>query len=233
MLISLWSLKGGQGASTAAALTALCAAQERDRPVRLVDLGRDQPAIFGTAEFADGGLGQWSHSDLGAEALDRALVELAPNLSLLPKGSGPISARRADEVVEWLEQDGTTVVDVGTLDFGPDGGFGDSLEHKIMAESDQSILVTRACYLSLRRTVSVPLRPTGVVLVAEAGRALTRSDCERAIGSPVVATVAIDPDTARAIDAGMMRTRVPKQAVRSLSALVDNDLSLPDGLRCF
>ena len=61
--------------------------------------------------------------------------------------------------------------------------------------------------------------------MSEAGRALTRSDCERAIGTPIVATVAIDPDTARAVDAGMLRTRVPKQATRSLRALVDNDMS--------
>lgn len=225
MLISMWSLKGGQGTSTTAAVTAICAAQDRDRAVRLVDLGRDLPAIFGAAAAGDIGLGQWSHSDLGADALDRSLVELMPNLSLLPKGSSTLSGRRGDELVEWLKQDGTTVVDAGTLGFGHGDEWQDSLAHKIIAESDQSILVTRACYLSLRRTVSSPLRPTGVVLVSEAGRALTRSDCERAIGTPIVATVAIDPDTARAVDAGMLRTRVPKQAVRALGVLVDNDLS--------
>ncbi|MCY3786941.1 MAG: hypothetical protein OXG47_09495 [bacterium] len=225
MLISMWSLKGGQGTSTTAAVTAICAAQDRDRPVRLVDLGRDLPAIFGAAGTGDVGLAQWTRSDLSADALDRSLVELTPNLSLLPKGSLPLSGRRGDELVEWLKQDGTTVVDVGTLGFGHEDEWQNSLPHKIIAASDQSILVTRACYLSLRRTVSSPLRPTGVVLVSEAGRALTRSDCERAIGTPIVATVAIDPDTARAVDAGMLRTRVPKQATRSLRALVDNDMS--------
>lgn len=60
MLISMWSLKGGQGTSTTAALTAICAAQDRDRAVRLVDLGRDLPAIFGAAEAGDVGLGQWT-----------------------------------------------------------------------------------------------------------------------------------------------------------------------------
>lgn len=225
MLISMWSLKGGQGTSTTAALTAICAAQERDRQVRLVDFGRDQPAIFGTAEIADRGLARWTRSDLSADALDRELVELTPNLSLLPRGSGSISRRRADDLVEWLKQDGATVVDMGTLGFGHDDDWQDGLEHKIMAASDQSILVTRACYLSLRRTVSLPLRPTGVVLVAEAGRALTRTDCERAIGTPVVATLAIDPDISRAVDAGMLRTRVPKESARALSAVLDDDLT--------
>ncbi|WP_419923974.1 hypothetical protein [Candidatus Poriferisocius sp.] len=226
MLISMWSLKGGQGTSVTAALAALRASHDRGVPVRLVDLGRDQPAIFGTSEVGDAGLARWTQSDLGAEALDRALVELSPNLSLLPRGSLQLSPRRAGELVEWLKADGTTtVVDAGTLDRDHAESFADSVHHKIIAESDQSILVTRACYLALRRTVSPPVRPTGVVLVAEAGRALTRSDCERAIGAPVVATVAIDPDTARAVDAGMLRTRVPNQALRSLSVLVENDLS--------
>ena len=225
MLISMWSLKGGQGTSTAAALAAICAAQERDRPVRLVDLGRDQPAIFGAAEVAGSGLARWTQSDLATDALDRELVELTPNLSLLPKGCLPLSGRRADELVEWLKQDGTTVVDMGTLEFMDNDDWQDSIEHKILAEADQSLLVTRACYLALRRTVSLPLRPSGVVLVAEAGRALTRSDCERAIGTPVVATLAIDPDISRAVDAGMLRTRVPKESARALSAVVGDDPS--------
>ena len=226
MLISMWSVKGGQGTSVTAALAALRASHGRSEPVRLVDLGRDQPAIFGTSEVTDAGLARWTQSDLGTEALGRDLVELAPNLSLLPRGSLQLSPRRAGELVEWLRAEGTTtVVDAGTLDRDHAEGFTDSLHQKIIAESDQSILVTRACYLALRRTVNPPVRPTGVVLVAEAGRALTRSDCERAIGAPVVATVAIDPDTARAVDAGMLRTRVPNQALRSLSVLVENDLS--------
>ena len=226
MLISMWSLKGGQGTSVTAALAALRASHDNDQPVRLVDLGRDQGAIFGAREVGDAGLSRWTQSDLSADALERELEELTPNLSLLPRGSLLLSPRRAGELVEWLKADGTTtVVDVGTLHRDQAESFTDSLHHKIIAESDQSILVTRACYLALRRTVSSPVRPTGVVLVAEAGRALTRSDCERAIGTPVVATVAIDPDTARAVDAGMLRTRVPNQALRSLSVLVENDLS--------
>lgn len=226
MLISMWSVKGGQGTSVTAALTALRASHENDQPVRLVDLGRDQGAIFGASEVGDAGLGRWTQSDLSTDALEREMVELSPNLSLLPKGSLTLNPRRAGELIEWLKQDGTTtIVDVGTLGRDEDEGFADSLHHKVIAGSDQSIMVTRACYLALRRTVSLPVRPTGVVLVAEAGRALTRSDCERAIGTPVVGTLAIDPDTARAVDAGMLRTRVPKQALKSLSVLVDNDLS--------
>ena len=88
------------------------------------------------------------------------------------------------------------VVDAGVLrDEGEasSGGSGDELRWRLAAEADRSVLVTRACYLALRRTVSLTVRPSGVVLVAEAGRALTKSDCERAIGAPVLATVARRP----------------------------------------
>lgn len=223
MLVSMWSRKGGQGTSTTAALTALGAAQDQDRSVLLVDLGRDQPAIFGTPETGAGGLGAWSHSDLSAESLERSLEELTPNLSLLPKGPAAIGGQRAGELVEWLKRCDTVVVDAGTLDFDCDGAFEGSVQERVIAESDRSILVTRACYLSLRRTVALPARPSGVVLVAEQGRALTRSDCERAIGSPVLASVSIDPDIARAVDAGMLRTRVPKAVSKALGAVVEDD----------
>ena len=230
MLISMWSLKGGQGTSVAAAMAAVRAAQDHTRRVRLVDLGRDQPAIFGTAVASESWLCRWTQSGLGADALDRALVELAPNLSLLPRGDGPLNPQRAGELVEWLKADNTTtIVDVGTLHRDLEEGFAGSIHHRIIAASDQSILVTRACYLALRRTVNPPVRPTGVVLVAEEGHVLTARDCEGLIGTPVVAAVAVDPDTARAVDAGMLRTRVPKQALRSLDALAEDEQSRDRG----
>lgn len=223
MLVTCWSTKGGSGTTVIAALASLHAAQGRDRPVLLVDLCGDLPAVFGSAEKSSG-LGEWLRSDLAPCSLERLLEELVPNLSLLPRGHGPLSARRADELVEWLASGAVVVVDAGVLrnegeasNRGPD----DELRWRLAAEADRSVLVTRACYLALRRTVSLPVRPSGVVLVAEAGRALTRSDCERAIGAPVLATVAVDPDIARAVDAGMLRTRVPKGAIKVLGRLTE------------
>lgn len=223
MLVTCWSTKGGSGTTVIAALVSLHAAQNRDRPVLLVDLCGDLPAVFGCSE-ASSGLAEWLRSDLAPCSLERVLEELTPNLSLLSRGHGPMTSRRADELVEWLGADATVVVDAGVLrvEAEKSGGSGDDeLRWRLAAEADRSILVTRACYLALRRTVSLPVRPSGVVLVAEAGRALTRSDCERAIGAPVLATVAVDPDIARAVDAGMLRTRVPKGAIKALGRLTE------------
>lgn len=223
MLVTCWSTKGGSGTTVIAALASLHAAQDRDRPILLVDLCGDLPAVFGTAETSSG-LGEWLRSDLVSCSLERALVELTPNLSLLPRGQGPLSARRTDDLLEWLASGAVVVVDAGVLrGEGEASGRGsdDELRWRLAAEADRSVLVTRACYLSLRRTVSLPVRPSGVVLVSEAGRALTRSDCERAIGAPVLAAVAVDPDIARAVDAGMLRTRVPKGAIKALGRLTE------------
>lgn len=223
MLVTCWSTKGGSGTSVTAALVSLHAAQVRHRSVLLVDLCGDLPAVFGSAETSSG-LGEWLRSGLAPCSLERTLLELTPNLSLLPRGQGPLSARRTDELVQWLASGAVVVVDAGVLrsDGEPSSsGSDEELRWRLAAEADRSVLVTRACYLALRRAVSLPVRPSGVVLVAEAGRALTKSDCERAIGAPVLATVAVDPEIARAVDAGMLRTRVPKGAVRVLGRLTE------------
>ena len=62
-------------------------------------------------------------------------------------------------------------------------------------------------------------RPTGVILLTEPGRALRRSDIETALNLPVAAELTIDPAVARAVDAGLLTTRLPAGAARSLRSL--------------
>ena len=63
------------------------------------------------------------------------------------------------------------------------------------------------------------MRPTGVVLVAEAGRAITAPDVEDALGVPVVAEVLVTDAIARAVDAGLLASRLPRSLVRDLRAV--------------
>jgi hypothetical protein len=79
-----------------------------------------------------------------------------------------------------------------------------------------SLLVIRPCYLALRRAAVAPVRPTGIVLVTELSRALSRKDVESVLGVPVVAEVPSDPSIARAVDAGLLAGRFPKILARSL-----------------
>jgi hypothetical protein len=76
--------------------------------------------------------------------------------------------------------------------------------------------VTRPCYLSLRRAVSLALRPSGVVVMNEAWRALGADDIEHVLGTPVVAEVPHDPAVARAVDAGVLASRLPHGLERAM-----------------
>jgi hypothetical protein len=98
------------------------------------------------------------------------------------------------------------VVDAGTG--APPAALHDVAEH--------SLLVTRACYIAIRRAGRIGARPTGVVLIGEPGRAMTSGDVEHALGVPVVAEARLDPAVARAVDAGLLIARLPRSLVLSL-----------------
>lgn len=76
------------------------------------------------------------------------------------------------------------------------------------------ILVTDLSYVSLRRAIGSPYleqcTPRGIVLVAEAGRALTEHDVEACTGLTVLARLPRDPSIARASDAGLLAGRSPR-----------------------
>ena len=74
----------------------------------------------------------------------------------------------------------------------------------------------RPCFLALRRAVAAPVRPSGVVLVREPGRSLGRRDVEDALQVPVCAEVDLEPAVARAVDAGLLATRLPRSLAHAL-----------------
>src|SRR5438477_86168 len=75
-------------------------------------------------------------------------------------------------------------------------------------------VVSVALGLLVARAASV--RPPGVVLVEERGRALTRADVEGVLGVPVRAVVEVDSTVARAVDAGLLAGRLPAGLERAL-----------------
>jgi hypothetical protein len=212
MVIACWSVKGGSGTSTVAAALALTLA--RGRSTLLVDLGGDQPALLGLPE--PDGPGVLDVVGLGAaapfDAMSRLEIDVIDRLSLLPCGSvGPVGGS-PDRVVAVLRGDvRAVVVDCGTI-----SATTHPLACALAAGADRSLLVTRACYLGLRRAADPLIRPSGVILVKDVGRALGASDVAGVIGAPVVAEIDVDPAVARLVDAGLLATRLPRRLVGAL-----------------
>lgn len=212
MLIACWSSKGGSGTTVVAASLALLLARRSPEGALLVDLAGDAPAALGLPEPASPGLAGWLEAgpEVPPDALGRLETVVAPGLALLSRGTGELWANRADALTALLASDARPVV----VDCGADPA-GAALT--VAAGATRSVLVTRACFLSLRRALSAPLRPSEVVLLTEPGRSLTRLDVEDCIGAPVIAEVAVDPVVARAVDAGLLAARLPRGLARELS----------------
>lgn len=217
MVVACWSAKGGSGTTVVAVSLALVLAQRPGSGVLLVDLAGDVPATLGVAEPAGPGVTGWAAAglDVPADALGRLEVPVLDRLRLLARGDDePIATDRAELLAGLLAADDrTVVVDCGTL-ANRDGSSAGAIP--LAAGANVSLLVTRACYLSLRRAVAASIRPSAAVLVNEPGRALDRSDVESVLGVPVTAELTVDPGVARAVDAGLLASRLPRSLQRAL-----------------
>ena len=217
MLTVCWAAKGGSGTTVVAAALALSST----RPSLLVDLDGEIPAVLGLPEPDRPGVAEWLASDTSADHLAELLIDIGPRAWLLPWRAAMSELRHEAVAVEhggrwaalgdwlhdWSNQWGCDVtVDVGTR-VPPE---------PLTARADRSLLVTRPCYLSLRRAVRSSCRPTGVILVDEPGRSLGHRDVEHALGAPVEAVVSVDPSVARAVDAGLLAGRLPGVMTRAL-----------------
>ena len=221
MVILCWAAKGGSGTTVVAATLAL----SWTRPVLLVDLDGEQPTVMGMSPSRSPGVLDWLASDAPPQHLADLTVEMAPQAMLLPFdehpssasrpgwASGPAASRHDDRwtlLAGWLTEQAIAGVDVII-----DGGTG-TPHHALAAAADHCLLVTRPCFLSLRRAAQAPTRPSGVILVDEPGHSVGGREVERATGAPIVATVSFDPAIARAVDAGLLTSRLPRNVSRQL-----------------
>ena len=212
MLVTCWSVKGGSGTTVVAAALAVLLSRRLADGALLIDAGGDVGAVLGLAEPSGApGLADWlaAPPDVGAGALDRLVVPAGPGLSVLPRGSGPISLGGTERLLAAVAGRPVVVVDAG-----PPSSFGVELA----AASTLSLLVIRPCYLALRRALAAPARPSGVVVVEEPKRSLDAVDIEDVLGVPVQAIVPWSPDIARAVDAGLLGSRLPRPLAAALRA---------------
>jgi hypothetical protein len=212
VLTVCWAAKGGSGTTVVSCALALLSA--RHRPTWLVDLAGDVPAALGLAEASGPGVFDWITSvSASAATLESLAVPASDQLLVIPRGAAGASfdAARWALLGDYLAEMPTPViVDAGTC--GPPADLAGAARTRL--------LVTKPCYLALRRSiVGSAGSPTGIVLVTEPGRALRAQDVAAAIQVPVVAEVDLDPAIARAVDAGLLTSRLPHTLAESLRGL--------------
>ncbi len=99
----------------------------------------------------------------------------------------------------WARR-GLTVIDDGTLGLTRAGTPAKPGERRIG-------VLRGPCYLAIRTLMAAPYGLDGLIVVAEAGRALNERDVADVTGLDVVATVTATPSVARTIDAGLLARR--------------------------
>jgi MinD-like ATPase involved in chromosome partitioning or flagellar assembly len=215
VLVALWSAKGGSGTTVVSVALAAVLARASSAGAVLADLDGDVPAALGLPEPSGPGLADWlaAGPDVPPDALRRIETDSgARGLRLLPAGAAPAEPAGDDRgavLAAVLAADPRPVVaDCGSVPSGPALAVASAASH--------SLLVTRPCYLSLRRALACSLRPSGVIVVDEPGRALGPDDVESALGAPVRAVVPVTEGIARAVDAGLLGTRIPRALERAV-----------------
>jgi hypothetical protein len=228
LLIALWSATGGSGTSVLTAACAIALAREaRDAGltsgVRVADLAGDLPAVFGLAADPDVGLSHWLDAgpEAPTDALDRLLIEVVPGVALLPRGidgSGtwalPPAESGAALAMALADGPSPTLVDCGTAR--------EPALRAVVEVADVALVVLRGCYLALRRAVHAPSlhHTSGVVVLDEPARSLGAREIGEVLDLPVLVRVPVKDAIARAVDAGVLGTRLPEPLARSATDLL-------------
>lgn len=72
---------------------------------------------------------------------------------------------------------------------------------KPIVNTYETYVVTRNCYMAIRRNIDVPA--DGVIVIEEPDRALRVSDVESVLSKPAVLTIPVTPMISRKVDAGL------------------------------
>lgn len=204
MITLCWAAKGGSGTTVVTAAMALATTE----PTLLIDLDGDQPAVLGLPDPDGPGVHDWLRSEAEPARIDSLEIKVDQRIALLPAGRvGPVDPDRWSILANWLQHEPRNVI----IDAGSRQPARDLFE-----AAQHAWLVTRPCYLALRAAVAQNRRPTGVVLVDEPGRSLRPPDIEASLGAPIVAITLCDPAIARAVDAGLLVSRLPGGLKRQL-----------------
>lgn len=195
----LMSSKGGNGTTVTAAALAVVSAQ-RGVNTLLLDLCGDVPAVLGVPEPTSPGVNDWLGETRAAdpESLVMSGVPVANGLVVVHRGSRFVEGqpRWSDLASAVNSLPHTVIIDAGTT-YIPDA---------LRDAMTEIVLVTKPCYLSLRRATQLP-KPTSIFVVDEVGRALSTNDVAHVIGANVAAKIPHSASISRAVDAGLLLDR--------------------------
>lgn len=222
--IALWSAKGGVGTTVCAVALSILLGH-RDREALLVDLAGDAPMVMAMPEPDGPGAIDWLAADdaVPFESIERLHRAITEGMAIVHRGRdvAPRMSRVGALLTGLATQVGPVVIDAGVIPPSVRHDMGAGVRRALVEGADRSLLVTRSCYVAIRRAKALDLRLDGVVLIEEPHRALGRTDVADVLGAPVVAAVPIDPAIARAVDSGLLVARLPTELRRGLAHVAD------------
>ena len=218
MFTILSSPKGGTGTSVVAASLAIVSSSSS--PTLLVDLAGDQAAILGLPQPPIG-LSDWANGMTYRE-FDEIVSLCHDNLYLAPTGTcdfETLNANAWDKLLRALSlkhsEGCNIIVDLGRAD----------IPIALRKIVDTCYLVTRPCYLALRRAVDLETAFSGVIVVNEPDRVLTSRDVESVLKLKCVAEIPYTSEISRRVDSGLLKSRLPMALQSVLSQLISLEVS--------
>ena len=218
MFTILSSPKGGTGTSVVAASLAIVSSSSS--PTLLVDLSGDQAAILGLPQPPIG-LSDWANGMTYRE-FDEIISLCHDNLYLAPTGTfdfETLNANAWDKLLRALSlkhsEGHNIIVDLGRAD----------IPLALRKIVDTCYLVTRPCYLALRRAVDLETAFSGVIVVNEPDRVLTSRDVELVLKLKCVAEIPYTSEISRRVDSGLLKSRLPMALQSVLSQLISLEVS--------
>lgn len=218
MFTILSSPKGGTGTSVVAASLAIVSSSSS--PTLLVDLSGDQAAILGLPQPPIG-LSDWANGMTYRE-FDEIISLCHDNLYLAPTGTfdfETLNANAWDKLLRAFSlkhsEGHNIIVDLGRAD----------IPLALRKIVDTCYLVTRPCYLALRRAVDLETAFSGVIVVNEPDRVLTSRDVESVLKLKCVAEIPYTSEISRRVDSGLLKSRLPMALQSVLSQLISLEVS--------
>jgi hypothetical protein len=180
--------RGGAGTSSVALAFALLELEAGARPVLIPADMADMLSMGGHPSPVEGALSDWSVLDSGipiCHPTAAPMIDKGRWNRVIEDAGSIANMSRPAAVRDWPTYPPTFLVVRGP-------GFGDLRRARAAVDAG---------------TLGAEL--AGMVLLAEAGRALGVAEAEQVLGVPVCAILKVDAATARALDAGTFADRVP------------------------